>query len=49
MTKEGVAQLLRSLPEGTTELMCHPGYVGRSAAAFADAPAEFPRHGAGRF
>jgi predicted glycoside hydrolase/deacetylase ChbG (UPF0249 family) len=27
MTKDGVAQLLRSLPEGTTELMCHPGYV----------------------
>lgn len=26
MTKEGVARLLRSLPEGTTELMCHPGY-----------------------
>ena len=29
MTKEGVARLLRNLPEGTTELMCHPGYVGR--------------------
>jgi hopanoid biosynthesis associated protein HpnK len=27
MTKDGVAQLLRSLPDGTTELMCHPGYV----------------------
>ena len=27
MTKEGVAQLLRSLPDGTTELMCHPGYA----------------------
>jgi hopanoid biosynthesis associated protein HpnK len=27
MTKEGVAQLVRSLPEGTTELMCHPGYA----------------------
>jgi hopanoid biosynthesis associated protein HpnK len=27
MTKEGVARLLRSLPEGTTELMCHPGYL----------------------
>ena len=26
LTKEGVARLLRSLPEGTTELMCHPGY-----------------------
>jgi hopanoid biosynthesis associated protein HpnK len=27
MTKQGVAQLVRSLPEGTTELMCHPGYA----------------------
>ena len=27
MTKDGVTQLLRCLPEGTTELMCHPGYV----------------------
>jgi hopanoid biosynthesis associated protein HpnK len=27
MTKEGVAQLLRNLPDGTTELMCHPGYA----------------------
>jgi hopanoid biosynthesis associated protein HpnK len=27
LTREGVAQLLRSLPEGTTELMCHPGYA----------------------
>jgi chitin disaccharide deacetylase len=27
LTKEGVARLLRSLPEGTTELMCHPGYT----------------------
>jgi predicted glycoside hydrolase/deacetylase ChbG (UPF0249 family) len=26
LTKEGVARLLRNLPEGTTELMCHPGY-----------------------
>jgi hopanoid biosynthesis associated protein HpnK len=30
MTKDGVAQLLRSLPEGTTELMCHPGYVDQA-------------------
>jgi chitin disaccharide deacetylase len=30
MTKEGVAQLLRSLPDGTTELMCHPGYADRA-------------------
>jgi hopanoid biosynthesis associated protein HpnK len=27
LTKEGVARLLRNLPEGTTELMTHPGYV----------------------
>jgi chitin disaccharide deacetylase len=27
LTRHGVAQLLRSLPEGKTELMCHPGYV----------------------
>lgn len=27
LTREGVAQLMKSLPEGTTELMCHPGYV----------------------
>ncbi len=27
MTREGVEQLLKNLPEGTTELMCHPGYA----------------------
>ena len=27
LTKQGVMRLLRSLPEGTTELMCHPGYA----------------------
>ncbi len=27
MTLEGVTQFLKSLPEGTTELMCHPGYA----------------------
>jgi chitin disaccharide deacetylase len=27
LTLEGVAKLLRGLPEGTTELMCHPGFV----------------------
>jgi hopanoid biosynthesis associated protein HpnK len=27
LTREGVARLLKSLPEGTTELMCHPGYT----------------------
>jgi hopanoid biosynthesis associated protein HpnK len=26
-TREGVVQLLEQLPEGTTELMCHPGYA----------------------
>jgi hopanoid biosynthesis associated protein HpnK len=33
LTKEGVARLLRSLPEGTTELMCHPGYVDEELRA----------------
>jgi chitin disaccharide deacetylase len=27
LTKEGLLRLLRSLPEGTTELMCHPGHA----------------------
>lgn len=27
LTLEGVTQFLKSLPDGTTELMCHPGYV----------------------
>jgi len=27
LTKAGVQKLLSSLPEGTTELMCHPGYA----------------------
>jgi len=27
LTKKGVQQMLASLPEGTTELMCHPGYA----------------------
>ena len=26
LTRAGVERLLQSLPEGTTELMCHPGY-----------------------
>ena len=26
-TLEGVEQLVKNLPEGTTELMCHPGYA----------------------
>jgi predicted glycoside hydrolase/deacetylase ChbG (UPF0249 family) len=27
LTREGVAQFVKSLPNGTTELMCHPGYA----------------------
>jgi predicted glycoside hydrolase/deacetylase ChbG (UPF0249 family) len=27
LTHEGVEQLVKSLPDGTTELMCHPGYM----------------------
>jgi len=27
LTRKGVLQLLASLPDGTTELMCHPGYA----------------------
>jgi hopanoid biosynthesis associated protein HpnK len=27
LTKEGALRLLEILPEGTTELMCHPGYM----------------------
>jgi predicted glycoside hydrolase/deacetylase ChbG (UPF0249 family) len=27
LTREGVAQFVKSLPDGTTELMCHPGYA----------------------
>jgi hopanoid biosynthesis associated protein HpnK len=27
LTREGMEQLLKSLPEGTTEFMCHPGYA----------------------
>ena len=27
LTKKGVQQLLANLPDGTTELMCHPGYA----------------------
>ena len=32
LTQEGVARLLEILPEGTTELMCHPGYVDADLA-----------------
>jgi predicted glycoside hydrolase/deacetylase ChbG (UPF0249 family) len=27
LTREGLAQFVKSLPDGTTELMCHPGYA----------------------
>jgi predicted glycoside hydrolase/deacetylase ChbG (UPF0249 family) len=27
LTREGLTQLLKILPEGTTELMCHPGFA----------------------
>jgi len=27
LTREGLEELLKNLPEGTTELMCHPGYA----------------------
>jgi chitin disaccharide deacetylase len=27
LTREGLERLLESLPDGTTELMCHPGYT----------------------
>src|SRR5260370_17022220 len=27
LTLEGVEQFVKSLPDGTTELMCHPGYA----------------------
>lgn len=32
LTREGVLRLLELLPEGTTELMCHPGYVDAALA-----------------
>jgi hopanoid biosynthesis associated protein HpnK len=32
LTREGVVRLLEILPEGTTELMCHPGYVDTDLA-----------------
>ena len=32
LTREGVLRLMQILPEGTTELMCHPGYVDAELA-----------------
>ena len=40
LTREGVEELLKNLPEGTTELMCHPGYadeaLGKTATRLQD-------------
>jgi chitin disaccharide deacetylase len=27
LTREGAEQFMRSLPDGTTEIVCHPGYA----------------------
>lgn len=35
MTQEGVVRLLEALPEGTTEFMCHPGYLDEELQASA--------------
>jgi chitin disaccharide deacetylase len=35
LTREGVERLLESLPEGTTELMCHPGFADEELRASA--------------
>jgi chitin disaccharide deacetylase len=32
LTRKGILRLLEILPEGTTELMCHPGYVDAELA-----------------
>jgi predicted glycoside hydrolase/deacetylase ChbG (UPF0249 family) len=32
LTREGVLRLMEILPEGTTELMCHPGYMDAELA-----------------
>ncbi len=32
LTREGILRLLEILPEGTTELMCHPGYADAELA-----------------
>jgi predicted glycoside hydrolase/deacetylase ChbG (UPF0249 family) len=32
LTRQGVLRLLQILPEGTTELMCHPGYADAGLA-----------------
>jgi len=32
LTREGILELFEILPEGTTELMCHPGYVDEDLA-----------------
>jgi hopanoid biosynthesis associated protein HpnK len=35
LSRDGVLELLETLPEGTTELMCHPGYVDDDLVASA--------------
>jgi len=35
LSRDGVLDLLETLPEGTTELMCHPGYVDDDLVASA--------------
>ena len=35
LSRDGVLDLLETLPEGTTELMCHPGYVDDALVASA--------------
>ena len=42
LTYEGMKRLLQGLPEGTTEMMCHPGYIDedlqRSPTRLQDSP-----------
>src|SRR5204862_6384146 len=35
LTREGVEQFLKSLPDGTTEWMCHPGYAEAALEKYA--------------
>ena len=35
LSRDGVLDLLETLPDGTTELMCHPGYVDDDLVASA--------------
>ena len=49
LTREGVERLLEILPEGTTELMCHPGYADEELRQNRDAAAGIAADGAGNF